>query len=129
MRKISIFVVLFFLLASSNFVAANKIVGAELESPMESSETELHEELNMEEKLRLLTETALKYGIPPEILKAIALAESQMLQFENGKPFISDDNGIGIMQVTHPTVEVDQERLKYDTAYNIEVGAKITRVD
>ena len=127
MRKISIFVVLFFLLASSNFVGANTIAGAELESPMEGSETELHEELKMEEKLRLLTETAIKYEIPPEILKAIALAESNMLQFEDGKPFISDDNGIGIMQVTHPNVEVNQEKLKYDTAYNIEVGAQILK--
>lgn len=60
--------------------------------------------------------------IPPEILKSVASIESNWKQFdENGKPVISADNGIGLMQITD-TYGFDVERLKYDVAYNIEAG-------
>ncbi len=109
-------------------VYADSIEHVQGESEVVASEEKiLYEELDMKEKLRLLTETALKYEIPPEILKAIALKESDMMQFKDGKPLISDDNGIGIMQVTNTTLDVDQEKLAIDTAYNIEIGAKILK--
>ncbi|MBH0169321.1 transglycosylase SLT domain-containing protein [Fictibacillus sp. 18YEL24] len=79
----------------------------------------------------LITEVAIENGIPPEILKAIAYQESgNTLKFQqfknNGEPIISSDNGIGIMQITnHPTAVV--EDLKYDTRYNIEIGAKLLK--
>ncbi|MYL34847.1 transglycosylase SLT domain-containing protein [Pontibacillus yanchengensis] len=95
--------------------------------PSVGAAEETYEELSMDKKRELLTEIALEEGIPPEILKAVADQESQMMQFKNGKPFISDDNGIGIMQVTntHPSVDIDKKRLKTDTAYNIKIGAKV----
>src|SRR5690625_1718509 len=51
----------------------------------------------------LLTETALQYNVPPEIVKAIAEGESGNWRHfdENGKPIVTDDNGIGIMQLTN----------------------------
>jgi hypothetical protein len=69
-------------------------------------------------------------GIPSVILKSIAYAESNWLQFRNGKPVISFDGGYGIMQVTPSQSQIDSgyydvERLKYDIDYNIEKGADI----
>lgn len=75
--------------------------------------------------MQLLTETAVKYDIPPEILKAIAMTESGIMQLNNGEPNIAPDGGIGIMQVTTASQDVDQDRLMNDTAYNIEIGAQI----
>ncbi|UPM54141.1 Ig-like domain-containing protein [Gottfriedia acidiceleris] len=72
----------------------------------------------------LLTNAALSKNIPPEVVKSIAMKESSWRQFdEKGQPVISSDNGLGIMQVTDPTV--DPERLKNDIVYNIETGVSI----
>ena len=86
-------------------------------------------ELSLTEKKQLLMEAAKAEGIPPEILKAIAYQETGMRQFENGKPYISEDGGIGIMQLTIADADleredIDKERLKWDTAYNIQIGAQ-----
>lgn len=85
-------------------------------------------ELTMAEKKEILTLTALDYGIPPEILKAIAYEETRMMQFnEDGTPIETNDKGIGIMQVTNYDGDVDENRLKTDTAYNIKIGAEILK--
>lgn len=85
-----------------------------------------YEELSWEKKHELLTNIALEYDIPPEILKAIAIEESKMMQFEeNGDIQVSDDGGIGMMQITTSDFDFNKEKLKTDTAYNIEAGAKI----
>jgi hypothetical protein len=89
---------------------------------VESSES--FEELSMVEKQKLITGAAVKYGIPPEILKAIASLEPDMQQFDKGEPFLAEDGGVGIMHVKSPDFEIDEEKLKYDTAYNIDIGAK-----
>ncbi|GAA0435157.1 hypothetical protein GCM10008983_09650 [Lentibacillus halophilus] len=71
---------------------------------------------------------AREQGIPPEILKAIAANESNYKQFDaDGSPHISSDGGIGIMQVTPDNVDmdVDKEKLKTDSEYNIRVGAQV----
>src|SRR6476469_9631996 len=49
---------------------------------------------------KLLTEAAIEADIPPEVVKAIAWEESDWQQFKAGKPYVSTDGGIGIMQVT-----------------------------
>lgn len=74
----------------------------------------------------LLTETALKYNVPPEIVKAIAEGESRNWKHfdENGNAIITDDNGIGIMQVTNQS-QYNEELLKNDIAYNIQAGVEI----
>lgn len=93
-----------------------------------SAQQSASEELSYGKKKELLTQTAIKYGIPPEILKGIAMAETKMNQFNaDGTPIITEDGGIGMMQITAPEQSVDVERLKYDTAYNIEIGAKILK--
>ncbi|MET3193316.1 Ig-like domain-containing protein [Gottfriedia sp. OAE603] len=71
----------------------------------------------------LLTNAAINADIPPEVVKAIAWKESGWKQFVGDKPLISDDNGIGIMQVTDGGY--DTERLKNDIAYNIQIGVNI----
>ncbi|MCA1060808.1 cell wall-binding repeat-containing protein [Rossellomorea aquimaris] len=73
---------------------------------------------------KMLTEAALAQDVPPEIVKALAEKESDWKQFENGEPFISSDNGIGIMQVT-TTEGYDVDRLKTDIRYNIQAGIEI----
>lgn len=75
---------------------------------------------------RLLTETALKYDVPPEIVKAIAERESGGWKHfdENGEAIVTADNGIGIMQITNQA-DYDIDRLKNDIAYNIEAGVQI----
>lgn len=73
---------------------------------------------------KLLTEAAIQYDIPPEIVKAIAFQESSWNQFVNGSPLIAKDGGIGIMQITNDA-RFDQERLKTDIEYNINAGVQI----
>ena len=74
----------------------------------------------------LLTETALQYDVPPEIVKAIADTESgNWLHFDrDGKAIVTADGGIGIMQITNQG-QYDHERLKNDLVYNIQVGVEI----
>lgn len=74
----------------------------------------------------LLTETALNYNVPPEIVKAIAEGESgNWRHFDNnGKAIVTADNGIGLMQITNQA-GYNEERLKSDLVYNIESGVKI----
>lgn len=91
------------------------------------------EELSITKKKELITAAAKKYDIPAEILKAIAYNESGMNQFaKDGTPLITDDGGIGMMQVTLSDAEMQQkgiskEKLISDTAYNVEIGAKILK--
>jgi hypothetical protein len=81
----------------------------------------------------LLHEVALQNGIPPEILKAIAFIETGMKQYDTaGNPIVATDGGIGIMQITMPDEQlqaqgIDKEKLKWNTRYNIEIGAKILK--
>ena len=74
----------------------------------------------------LLTNAAIKADIPPEVVKAVATQENgSWKQFdENGKPIISSDGGIGLMQITNKD-HLDPEKLKYDIYYNIEEGIKV----
>ncbi|WP_417898866.1 cell wall-binding repeat-containing protein [Bacillus haimaensis] len=86
----------------------------------------------------LLTQEALKAGIPPEIIKAIAWQESSWRQYrtnddpngtwEKGDPIVSFDGGIGIMQITEPNMTADRAvRLKTDIVYNIQEGIRILK--
>lgn len=74
----------------------------------------------------LLTNAAIEAEIPPEVVKAVATQENgDWKQFkENGEPIISNDGGIGLMQITNKD-HLNQEKLKYDLYYNIEEGIKI----
>ena len=74
----------------------------------------------------LLTEAAIKADIPPEVLKAIAWEESDWQQFKDGKPYVSTDGGIGIMQVTDYD-PAEEESLKTDIEYNINKGIEILK--
>jgi len=93
----------------------------------------LENSLSTAEVKQLLHETAVKYGIPSEILKAIAYVETGMKQFDDtGNPIVAEDGGIGIMQVTLTDEElqakrIDKQKLLYDTKYNIEIGAQILK--
>ena len=73
----------------------------------------------------LLTETALSYDVPPEIVKAIAEGESgNWRHFDmNGEAIVTADNGIGIMQITNQA-GYNQDRLKSDIVYNIQAGVQ-----
>lgn len=74
----------------------------------------------------LLTETALSYDVPPEIVKAIAEGESGNWRHfdKNGEAIVTADNGIGIMQITNQA-GYDQNKLKNDVVYNIQAGVEI----
>ena len=74
----------------------------------------------------LLTEKALEYKVPPEIVKAVAENESGGWKHfdKNGNAIVTDDNGIGIMQITNQS-GYDSERLKNDIVYNIDAGVQI----
>lgn len=99
--------------------------------PVYAEEASPDEKLTLAQRKALLTEVAIEKQIPPEILKAIAMIESKMRQFdENGEPLgaHNEDGGIGMMQITLNERQKDMydvERLKTDTRYNIEVGADI----
>ncbi|TYS59966.1 transglycosylase SLT domain-containing protein [Sutcliffiella horikoshii] len=77
---------------------------------------------------RMLTEEARKQDVPAEIVKAIAFIESGgWVHCVGDKALISEDGGIGIMQVTDPEGEykLDHNRLVSDIQYNIEKGIMI----
>jgi hypothetical protein len=82
---------------------------------------------------KMIHEVASANNIPPEVLKAIAYVETGMQQYDAaGNPIITYDGGIGIMQITMSdeqmiAEDIDKERLKNDTRYNIEIGAKILK--
>lgn len=73
----------------------------------------------------LLTETALSYDVPPEIVKAIAEGESGNWRHfdKNGEVIVTADNGIGIMQITNQA-GYNQDKLKNDILYNIKAGVE-----
>jgi putative cell wall-binding protein len=76
----------------------------------------------------MLTESAIAHGIPPEVAKAVAFRESNWQQWEDKEQTIptfnkDNDGGIGIMQVTDKGY--DEERLKNDIQYNINIGLDI----
>ena len=77
----------------------------------------------------LLTRSALDAGIPPEIVKAVATVENgSWKHFEtNGEPVITDDGGIGLMQITNTKgYDLNEiNRLKYDLTFNISEGVKV----
>ncbi|MFC7785995.1 cell wall-binding repeat-containing protein [Rossellomorea sp. GCM10028870] len=99
-------------------------LSATLASPI-TSKAAGYENPSKYEINKLLTEAAMKYDVPAEIVKALAAEESGWKQFTaDGEPNISGDGGIGIMQVTD-TAGYDEERLKSDIAFNIEAGIKI----
>lgn len=87
----------------------------------------------------LFEQVAREQGIPVEILKAVAQQESGGRQFDYGDYKISFDGGTGLMQVTPREGQVqinhlgltysgeDIERLKWDTYFNLTVGAQILR--
>jgi hypothetical protein len=73
----------------------------------------------------LLTNAALAYDVPPEVVKAVASQETGWKQFDqNGNPIVSADGGIGLMQVTNQP-EFNQDQLKNDIVYNIKAGVEI----
>lgn len=73
----------------------------------------------------LVTKAARKANVPPEIAKAVVTVESDWTHFlSNGKPLISEDGGIGLMQITNRP-GLDIEKLKNDIAYNIEAGVQL----
>ena len=75
----------------------------------------------------LLTNAAIAKDIPPEVVKAVAMRENGWKQFdENGQSSTSDDGGIGVMQITDPSVsDAVLERLKTDIVFNIETGVQL----
>jgi hypothetical protein len=77
----------------------------------------------------LLATSAATYGIPVQVLKAVAYRESAWNQFKpDGHPLISSDSvcGIGLMQITLGN-RSDGVRLADDVAYNVDEGAKILK--
>ncbi|MCP1493700.1 transglycosylase SLT domain-containing protein [Peribacillus frigoritolerans] len=74
----------------------------------------------------LLTNAAIEAEIPPEVIKAVATQENgDWRQFnEDGKPIISGDGGIGLMQLTNKS-GYDQKKLENDIVYNIEAGVEV----
>lgn len=74
----------------------------------------------------LLTNAAIKADIPPEVVKAVATQENgTWKQFDKaGKPVISYDLGIGLMQLTNQE-GYDKDKLGSDIVYNIEAGVRV----
>jgi hypothetical protein len=76
----------------------------------------------------LLTEAALRaeVPVPPEIVKGIATQENgEWKHFdEAGEVVVSDDGGIGLMQITN-IQGYDRERLRNDLVYNIETAVNM----
>ncbi|MBM7690746.1 ElaB/YqjD/DUF883 family membrane-anchored ribosome-binding protein [Peribacillus deserti] len=115
------------LISSSSFTAADKILlNKRLTSIMKQME------LSPAQIKQKLTAAAIKNGVPPEIVKAIAFKESGFKQFDiaTGKPFMNtshNDGGFGIMQVTPGTgaASAELDKARYNIDENINLGIKI----
>ncbi|MGJ7919617.1 Ig-like domain-containing protein [Neobacillus sp. LXY-4] len=102
-----------------------KEVSAEATWPTKCPQVQPNQNPSFQHMSCLLTNAALEGNIPPEVVKAVAMQESGWRQFgENGLPIISQDGGIGLMQITNQP-DYDQEKLKYDIYYNIQAGVEI----
>ena len=99
---------------------------AETGNSFDSASSEITQNQNptFREINEMLTTAAIDAKIPPEVVKAIAMEESGWNQYKDGAPLVSDDNGIGIMQVTDYDSS-EEERLKTDIEYNIKRGIEI----
>ncbi|MCK2017175.1 immunoglobulin-like domain-containing protein [Peribacillus frigoritolerans] len=88
---------------------------------VQPNENPSHKQINC-----LLTNAAIEAEIPPEVVKAVATQENgDWRQFnEDGKPIISDDGGIGLMQLTNKS-GYDQKKLENDIVYNIGAGVEV----
>ena len=96
-------------------------------SKVSAAEVKVYENPSFQEINKMLTDAAIAKNIPPEVVKAIAMEESSWNQYKDGAPLVSDDNGIGIMQVTDydSTDLAEVEKLKTDIEYNIKRGIDI----
>ncbi|WP_413307003.1 cell wall-binding repeat-containing protein [Bacillus sp. 1P10SD] len=86
-----------------------------------------HQNPSVQEINKLLTDSALRHNIPPEIVKTLAFQESGWKQFnDKGEPYSNEngDGGIGIMQVTN-NPNFNQNLLETDIQYNIDAGLQI----
>ncbi len=74
----------------------------------------------------LLTETALDFDVPPEVVKAVAEGESGDWRHfdENGQAIVTEDNGIGVMQLTNQSI-YNEQMLKTNLVYNIWAGVEL----
>ncbi|WP_163539710.1 S-layer homology domain-containing protein [Gracilibacillus sp. YIM 98692] len=109
-RRLLLSALIFFLLSPVTYAEASNLSVAEIKEK--------------------ITSVAIEEEVPPEVLKAISFIETDYEHFnEDGEPNISDDGGIGVMQVTPDNIdlEVDEERLKTDIDYNIEIAAKVLK--
>ncbi|MGG0410704.1 immunoglobulin-like domain-containing protein [Peribacillus simplex] len=88
---------------------------------IQPNENPSHKQINC-----LLTNAAIEAEIPPEVVKAVATQENgDWRQFsDDGKPIISGDGGIGLMQLTNKS-GYDQKKLENDIVYNIEAGVEV----
>ncbi|MGG0250155.1 immunoglobulin-like domain-containing protein [Peribacillus frigoritolerans] len=88
---------------------------------IQPNENPSHKQINC-----LLTNAAIEAEIPPEVVKAVATQENgDWRQFnEDGKPIISGDGGIGLMQLTNKS-GYDQKKLENDIVYNIGAGVEV----
>ncbi|MDP1421021.1 DUF5011 domain-containing protein [Peribacillus simplex] len=88
---------------------------------IQPNENPSHKQINC-----LLTNAAIQAEIPPEVVKAVATQENgDWRQFsDDGKPIISGDGGIGLMQLTNKS-GYDQKKLENDIVYNIEAGVEV----
>ncbi len=112
-------------LATGMFYGEASAESEQISKSSSYSVAETNQNLSFQEINELLTNAAIEAEIPPEVVKAVATQESDWKQFkENGEALISDDGGIGIMQITNQP-NYDQEKLKTDISYNIEAGVKI----
>lgn len=103
-----------------NLVKQNRVMLFSTQSSSKKYENPSYAEIN-----ELLTKYAIKHGVPPEIVKAIAYQESTWRQFENGNYLLGSDGiGIGIMQYSDYRGKSEDfiHRLKYDIEFNIEQG-------
>lgn len=92
--------------------------------------------LSQQDLFTLTDQAAAKYDLPPEVMRAIALQESDGTQWDaNGNP-IRNDNGNGttdwgVMQLNTEGWlgdELDVSRAQSDERYNVDMGAKELRV-
>jgi hypothetical protein len=97
--------------------------------PQPALAAETYQNPSREEIALKLEQAGLRYGIPAEILKAIAYHESGWQQFNSkGQPISSGGSkpALGIMQVTGYSFgdTAHLQALKYDIDYNIDFGAR-----
>ena len=93
------------------------------------SVAETNQSLSFQDINELLTKAAIEYGIPPEVVKAVAAQESGWKQFNEqwSSSFLLEDGGIGIMIRNYSMNLPNEQQEQLKTEYTLAISKRVSK--